>query len=140
MSACTSTFSNLAGKLIGLCRSENTKTKMEQPKELPNSCDLKFFFRFMVCSRHKLASLLPSEKFQMLSNCFQSYRSRQRVASEMFSRFFCFDDFGKLEETKQLLRDQCRDTLGNGKCSVSEAEWQHAKKVYRRFNCSIFEN
>ena len=94
-------------------------------------------YRFMGCSLDKLASYLPDEKFQILDNCFSDYSGYERslLHQKGYYPYNYFDEFEKFEEKELPPREQWKDSLRNGEELVTQAQWEHAKRVFDCFKC-----
>ena len=95
-------------------------------------------YRFMAASLEKLAGYLPEEKFKTLDGCFADYSAEDQslLHQKGYYPYSYFDSFDKFQEEKLPPRYQWTDSLRNKAIMLTQDEWEHAKKVYERFNCA----
>ena len=108
-----------------------TKTVLEYLRFIDSS-------RFMGASLAKLVSDLPEDKFEILGKVFPDYSEEERnlLHQKGYYPYSYFDNLEKFTEEKLSPREQWEDSLRNGEVMITEAQWQHAEKVYEQFQCT----
>ena len=94
-------------------------------------------FRFMACSLKKLVSYLPKEKFEILDKCFSEFtdQDRELLHQKGYYPYSYIVDFEKFPKKGLPPGEEWKNSLENDEVSITDDQWNNAKKVFDRFNC-----
>ena len=95
-------------------------------------------YKFMLSSLDTLARNLPKDKFVYLDSHFSAHPEEEKdlLRQNGFFPYSYIDSFEKYNEPELPPRHLWTNKLQGNEITVSQADWEHAKNVYSKFNCS----
>ena len=125
------------GVLIKTIKRKNgSEQKIFEYLRFIDSCE------FLNSSLQQLADNLPSEKMSILNKFFANETEEQRclIRQRGFYSYSYMTKREKFAEKELLPLQNWSDVLNGGKVAVSQADLEHARKVFRVFKCQNLED